>query len=57
MKKHLVYAEDIVYEIMQYPSKSISKALIRDCVATVINEREVSIWQHFWNCIKELFKR
>ncbi len=57
MKKHLVYAEDIMYEIMQYPSSSISKGLIRDCVATVINEREVSVLKHIWNRIKELFKR
>ena len=51
MKKNLVYAEDLIYEIMQYPSKNISKALIRQCAEKVIAEKKVSIWRHIWNCI------
>ena len=55
MKKHLVYAEDLVYEIMQYPSKSISKRMIRSCADKVIEEKQVSLWRHIINCFKELF--
>lgn len=51
MKKHLVYAEDLLYEIMQHPSKNISKGLIRQCTAEVIKEKKVTIWKHIWNCI------
>lgn len=56
MKKNLVYAEDLIYEIMLYPSKSLSKSLVRDCAEKVIAEKKVSVWQHIWNCIKGLFK-
>ena len=49
--KHLVYAEDLIYEIMQHPSKSLSKGLIRQCADEVIKEKEVSIWKHICNCI------
>ena len=50
-EKHLVYAEDLIYEIMQYPSKNISKSLIRDCAKKVIVEKKISIWRHVWNRI------
>ena len=50
-KKHLVYAEDLIYEIMQHPSRNISKGLIRQCAAEVIKENKVTIWKHIWNCI------
>ena len=56
-KKHLVYAEDLIYEIMQYPSKSLSKGLINICAEKVIKEKEVSIWKHIWNRVKEFFRR
>ena len=56
-KKHLVYAEDLIYEIMQYPSKSLSKSLINACAEKIINEKEVSIWKHIWTRIKEFFRR
>ena len=56
-KKHLVYAEDLIYEIMQYPSKNISKSLINACADKVIKEKEVSIWKHILNRIKEFFRR
>jgi hypothetical protein len=51
MKKHLVYAEDLIYEIMQYPSKSLSKGLIHKCADEVIKEKEVSTWKHIWNLL------
>jgi hypothetical protein len=57
MKKHLVYAEDLVYEIMQYPSKSISKTLIRDIAEEVIATQSVSIWRHILNTVKGWFTR
>lgn len=56
-KKHLVYAEDLLYEIMQYPSRNISKSLIKTCVDHVIADQEVSIWRHIWNTIKGWFTR
>ena len=57
MKKHLVYAEDLLYEIMQYPSRNLSKGLIRECTNKVISEHRVTIWRHLFNCIKGLFIR
>ena len=57
MKKHLVYAEDLIYEIMQYPSRSISKGLLQQCADRVIVEKSITIWQHIWNCIKGCFKK
>lgn len=55
MKKHLVYAEDMIYEIMMYPSRNLSKGLIKSCTEKVIKEKEVSLWQAFCQKIKELF--
>jgi hypothetical protein len=46
MKKHLVYAEDLLWEIMQYPSHNISKGLIRSCTEKIIKEKQVSLWQY-----------
>ena len=40
-KKHLVYAEDVVYEIMQHPSKNITKGLVKQLVDKVVEEKEV----------------
>ena len=56
-KKHLVYAEDLIYEIMIYPSGKISKGLIRHCTEKVIKEKEISIWKAIWDKIKEFFVR
>lgn len=50
-KKHLVYAEDLIYEIMQYPSRSLSKGLVHSCAAEVIKEKEVNVFKHIWNRI------
>lgn len=55
MKKHLVYAEDLQYELMQYPRSTMPKAEIHACVERVINTKSVTIWQHLWNKIRELF--
>ena len=41
--KHLVYAEDVLWEIMQHPSRNISKSLIKQLVEKVIKEKEVTI--------------
>ena len=57
MKKHLVYAEDLLYEIMQHPSSHISKRLIQEYVAVAIKEHEVRIMYHIFNCIKGWFSR
>lgn len=57
MKKHVICAEDLLYEIMQHPSKSISKTLIRECTEKIVNEKSVSIWQHICIRVKEFFKR
>jgi hypothetical protein len=51
-KNHVIYAEDLLWEIMQYPSKNISKSLIRECTKKVIAEKEISIWKHIRNLIK-----
>ena len=57
MKKHLIYAEDLVYEIMQHPSKTISKRLIKDCADRIVAEKPVSIWQYICDYIKGWFCR
>ena len=57
MKKHLVYAEDLVYDIMQYPGSSIPKGVIRSVVEETIDTKSVSIWQHLWNRLLQLFKK
>lgn len=56
-KKHLVYAEDLIYEIMQYPSRSLSKGLISICAKKIIKEKEVSIWKYICDQVKEFFRR
>jgi len=40
-EKHLVYAEDIIYKIMQHPSKNITKGLVKQLVDEVVAENEV----------------
>lgn len=41
--KHMVYAEDILYAIMQYPGKSITKGLVKQIVEQVVKEKEITI--------------
>ena len=40
-RKHIVYAEDILYELMQYPDNMIYKYDIRRLVNKVISEKEL----------------
>jgi predicted RNA binding protein YcfA (HicA-like mRNA interferase family) len=42
-QKHMVYAEDILYAIMQHPSKNITKGLVKQIVEQVVAEKEVTI--------------
>ena len=56
-KKHLVYAEDILYEIMQYPHTAMNKCAIKSCLLQAAEDCEISIWQHIWYRIKSLFMR
>ena len=41
--KHLVYAEDILLAIMQYPGKNITKGLVKRIVEQVVKEKEITI--------------
>lgn len=43
MKKHLVYAEDLLWELMQYPDTEINKAIITGIVNSFAVEQEVTI--------------
>ncbi len=40
--KHLVYAEDIIQELMQYPDNAIYKHELRRLVEKVVTEKEVA---------------
>lgn len=42
-KKHMVYAEDILWAIMQHPSKNITKGLVKQIIEQVVAEKEVTI--------------
>ena len=55
-KKHLIYAEDLLYELMQYPGNRLSKRAVAICYETVIKEKEVSFFRHTWTRIKELLR-
>lgn len=41
--KHMVYAEDVLWAIMQHPSKNITKGLVKQLVEQVVAEKEVTI--------------
>lgn len=41
--KHLVYAEDVLYELMQHPDNAIYKYNIKQLIDKVVKEKEVSI--------------
>ena len=55
--KHLVYIEDVMYEIMQYPNRTMTKSVIKDCATEAVKNHSVTIWKHLWNLIKEFFVR
>jgi hypothetical protein len=42
-RKHLVYAEDILYKLMQYPDNVICKTRIHELISEVVTEAEVPI--------------
>lgn len=42
-EKHMVYAEDIIYAIMQHPSNNITKCLVKQLVWQVVAEKEITI--------------
>lgn len=41
--KHLVYAEDVIYAIMQHPSKNITKSIVKQLIDEVVETKEVNI--------------
>jgi hypothetical protein len=55
--KNLVYIEDFVWEIMQYPSHTVPKSAIKDCAKDILTKRRVTVWKHLCNIIKDLFSR
>ena len=42
-KKRLVYAEDILYELMQYENSNVPKSVIKRIINKVAREREVAV--------------
>ena len=43
MPKTLVYAEDILIAVMQYPSQHITKGIVKQLITDVAEEKSVSI--------------
>lgn len=43
MTKHMVYAEDILYKLMQYPDNRIYKYAIKELIDEVVAEKEITI--------------
>ena len=41
--KHLVYAEDIIYAIMQYPFHNLEKSTVKQIIEQVTEEKKVTI--------------
>lgn len=41
--KHVVYAEDVLLELMQHPNNMIYKYELRQLIEKVISEKEVTI--------------
>ena len=41
--KHMVYAEDVLWALMQHPNKNITKGEIKAIVEQVVAEKEVTI--------------
>jgi hypothetical protein len=40
--KHLVYAEDVIYELMQHPDNAIYKYELRHLVEKVVKEKGIT---------------
>lgn len=43
MEKHMVYAEDILRELMKHPDNAIYKWELKQIVEKVVREKEVTI--------------
>lgn len=43
MEKHMVYAEDILQELMKHPDNAIYKGELKQIVEKVVREKEVTI--------------
>ena len=43
MKKHLVYAEDILWELMKHPDNAIYKGELRQIIDKVAREKAVTV--------------
>lgn len=41
--KHMVYAEDILWAIMQHPGKNLTKGLVKHIIEQVVAEKEITI--------------
>jgi hypothetical protein len=55
MKKHMVYAEDVLQELMKHPDNAIYKWELRQIVNNVVREKEVTIIEssNTASCVKE----
>lgn len=42
-EKHMVYAEDVLWALMQHPHKSIAKGEVKHIIDKVVEEKEVTI--------------
>lgn len=42
-EKVLVYAEDVLMELMQYPNKQLSKGVVKSIIDSVVKEKAVKI--------------
>ena len=43
MEKHMVYAEDILQELMKHPDNAIYKWELKQIIEKVVREKEVTI--------------
>ena len=43
MSKHLVYAEDVLAELLRYPDNSIYKFEFKRLIEKVVKEKEVTV--------------
>lgn len=43
MEKHIVYAEDILRELMKHPDNAIYKRELKQIINKVVREKEVTI--------------
>ena len=43
MEKHMVYAEDILQELMKHPDNAIYKWELKNIIDKVVREKEVTI--------------